>query len=194
MVQNLCQTRKTSPYYEHGTEIKAESKTEPVSLTWLVGDSTVPKGWKVAQNQNGLRLNRVCSPDGVEFLNRRLALKQLIKNGGLEDTVEEMQGFLVVEGWMKDNHLPKHWRLKVKIFKSQSRNLILSPEGSVFDGVSAAVRCMKTTGNYSVREMEEVKELLNQTLRICIQVQFSQRYGQIKDRRPNFFLNIFGLA
>ena len=131
-----------------------------MSLTWLVGDSTVPKGWKVAQNQNGLRLNRVCSPDGVEFLNRRLALKQLIKNGGLEDTVEEMQGFLVVEGWMKDNHLPKHWRLKVKIFKSQSRNLILSPEGSVFDGVSAAVRCMKTTGNYSIREMEEVKELL----------------------------------
>ena len=35
---------------------------------------------------------------------------------------------------------------------------------------------------------------LNQTLRICIQVQFSQRYGQIKDRRPKFFLNIFGLA
>ena len=33
-----------------------------------------------------------------------------------------------------------------------------------------------------------------QTLRICIQVQFSQRYGQIKDRRPNLFLNIFGLA
>ena len=35
---------------------------------------------------------------------------------------------------------------------------------------------------------------LYQTLRICIQVQFSQRYGQIKDRRPNFFLYIFGLA
>ena len=33
----------------------------------------------------------------------------------------------------------------------------------------------------------KVLKLLNQTLRICIQVQFSQRYGQIKDRRPNFF-------
>ena len=36
--------------------------------------------------------------------------------------------------------------------------------------------------------------MVYQTLRICIQVQFSQRYGQIKDRTPNFFLNIFGLA
>ena len=35
---------------------------------------------------------------------------------------------------------------------------------------------------------------IDQTLRICIQVQFSQRYSQIKDRRPNFFLNIFCLA
>jgi len=32
---------------------------------------------------------------------------------------------------------------------------------------------------------------LYQTLRICIQVQFSQRYGQIKDKRPIFFLKIF---
>ena len=38
-----------------------------------------------------------------------------------------------------------------------------------------------------------IKEIY-QTLRICIQVQFSQRYGQIKDRRPKFFLNIFCLA
>ena len=35
---------------------------------------------------------------------------------------------------------------------------------------------------------------INQTLRICIQVQFSQRYGQIKDRRPNFFFEYFCLG
>ena len=45
-----------------------------------------------------------------------------------------------------------------------------------------------------IQSLDYVVWSIDQTLRICIQVQFSQRYGQIKDRRPNFFLNIFGLA
>ena len=52
----------------------------------------------------------------------------------------------------------------------------------------------KLLGHYHVHQNKFPIILLHQTLRICIQVQFSQRYGQIKDRRPNFFLNIFGLA
>ena len=35
---------------------------------------------------------------------------------------------------------------------------------------------------------------LDQTLSIWLGIQFRQRYTQIKDRRPQFFLNIFGLA
>ena len=35
---------------------------------------------------------------------------------------------------------------------------------------------------------------IHQTLSIWLGIQFRQRYGQIKDRRPNIFLNIFGLA
>ena len=35
---------------------------------------------------------------------------------------------------------------------------------------------------------------INQTLSILLGIQFRQRYRQIKDRRPTFFLNIFGLA
>ena len=41
--------------------------------------------------------------------------------------------------------------------------------------------------NLFLNRHAEYLEFINQTLRICIQVQFSQRYGQIKDRRPNFF-------
>ena len=140
---------------------KNETEIESIPSTWLEGDNTVPEGWKVAGNQDsGAGLWWVCSPDGVHFKNRRLALKHMIKDGSSEDRIEEMRGCLAVEGWMKDDHLPKDWRLKVKAYESYSRNLVMSSDGCLFSGVSVAVRFMTKTGNYSVEDIENVREIL----------------------------------
>ena len=50
--------------------------------------------------------------------------------------------------------------------------------------ISYGVKLTNTNGTYSV----------DQTLSIWLGIQFRQRNNQIKDRKPTFFWNIFGLA
>ena len=52
-----------------------------------------------------------------------------------------------------------------------------------------------TTGSLNIWYFfNKIEFKVYQTLSIWLGIQFRQRYGQIKDRRSNIFLNIFGLA
>ena len=52
----------------------------------------------------------------------------------------------------------------------------------------------KMTPWWQPNQGERLDRLIYQTLSIQLGMQFRQRYSQIKDWRPNTFLNIFGLA
>ena len=77
-------------------------------------------------------------------------------------------------------------------------------------GVKCAYKHNHIKNSYGEDAIEDIKNIkaeldvlkntvkalmsINQTLSIWLGIQFRQRYGQIKDRRLNIFLNIFGLA
>ena len=67
-----------------------------MSYAWY-SDPSVPDNWKI-RNVNGKIY--ILSPLGKQYMNRALALVDMIRNKHSEDDIKEMREKLHLEGWL----------------------------------------------------------------------------------------------
>ena len=124
-------------------QLNAFKKSIPFSVNqkeknlpgWLVGDHTLPEGWKKKLNKEA-NIILFMSPHGNVFNHRAEAIKFMIEHpeGYSKSDVEEMSSKLVYEDWHTNPLLPAGWRIK----RLQGDVLTLTEAGNLFKVVKSA--------------------------------------------------------
>jgi hypothetical protein len=119
---------------------------------------SVPEGWLV-EVVAGREL--LTSPDGAQVDSRREGLRHMLEVGAPDENIEEMRGFLQLEGWRDDGHLPEHWRFKVSQSQEGSKERFLMREdGSVFGSWTEGLKVLAGLG-HQVGQLENIGEEVN---------------------------------
>ena len=124
---------------------------------WEEDDNTLPEGWKSRRSGQS---KIFISPDGSQFMNRRLAIKRMLEDGCPEKMLERVRSGLAEEGWEEDIQLPCSWRFKtIKGGSGQGKEhlKLLTAGGDTLEGRDAALSLVKAGQEYSEKEFEQLK-------------------------------------
>ena len=130
--------------------------------TWE-DSNTIPSGWKI-RNNNNLRVHKteegsssftwLLSPNGEEFMTRKVAFQHMVSQRYPAEEIEEMRGHLRHEGWRQDPNLPLNWLFKEL---SSIQTLFLTAAGEELRSPANALDHLKKNQDHSEKEFDNLK-------------------------------------
>jgi len=134
---------------------------EPQRITpdssWVLGDPTVPDGWRVKDSvQHGKNKKVLLSPQGLSFGNRRQAISYMTKQNFPQEKIDEIRQTMVHDGWKEDPLLPLYWRYKAKrpfLYCTEDGELLLSHIN--------AIRKLQSSDKYAPDMLPELQKFVD---------------------------------
>ena len=131
-----------------------------MSVNWVPGDETLPSDWKMRKDGNKFS---IMSPEGKQYLNRAVALLDMIKRKYDKSRIDELFDKLEFEGWKSNQWLPDKWCYKSFEGKSSTklerRWSFITREGLKLDNFKVVMGFMKQSEDYTSEDIEKVKKL-----------------------------------
>ena len=104
-----------------------------------VESNDLPKGWRFRSHIGKVERDFILSPEGKQFLCRRLAYMSMFEDDYSKEDIEIMRKFLIQEGWVCHKMLPNdNWLMSRK-----SDGLFLSDCGKMFKSFKQASEFIK---------------------------------------------------
>lgn len=134
-------------------------------------DPTVPTGWKTRKlNTKETQRKAFLSPDGTQFFGRRAAIDFMIQQQYSQQDIDLMRENLVESGWYKDpSLLPTGWLVIDSMAKGRVQKSYLSTANVKFRGISAVLKHIKESGDYSSEEVDKVEAKVIENDRIKVE-------------------------
>jgi len=110
--------------------------------------NSLPYGWKTKM---GGSKQFFISPDGLQFANRRIALKYMLDENHPTIDVEKMRQSLKLENWKENSMLPRNWRYKRD--KTGDINYVTS-EGDVLSSDISVRKLMEASDDFTADDKE----------------------------------------
>ena len=130
--------------------------------SWLDGGDLLPAGWKM-KGEPGMGNYRVLSSENLSFPALRHHLRHMLQNGFLDEQVEEVRSKMLLNGWQKDELLPRGWMYKPKTEKKPA--LYCTFEGELVQSHSRAMEKLKETDGEAVENFDAFMKKLGIGLR-----------------------------
>ena len=133
-------------------------------------NESVPPGWKTRMSDGKSSKQLFLSPDGQQFISRRVALQHMIQNNFPLKSIESMRNLLKLEGWNYSDDLPDGWLWKETFCQDQAGTKatsvqvnILSVEGELFESYKKALNFMEKSKKYDVEDVENFNDFVSET-------------------------------